>query len=423
MNFIYTRIKDEIRIDKIEDPEAVIYVPEQFEDCPVTELGSYVLAHSVVEEIHLPPYVRKIGAYGFYECEQLKRIYCYSRVLDLGAGLFAGVPAVEYLDITEFPGERSCLKEMLAELRQTLRVQLHPMEDAITGKDAVSVSQKTAEKTMPVFGHAAEEGNLSVFGNATEETKKENEARLIFPEYYEDSVENTPARIVSIETHGCGHRYRYCFAGRVFQYRGYDELFPHVQVQEKEELVTELALGRLLYPRELSKKLREHYLEYVREHWKTAGKLLIQADQMKKSRVSNLEPGKLPWLVDEVLSAVKQDMDIGNGHGVSDTVKAANKPGEVLKADQAGVNLADQLGELINLAQEAGDTEMVSWLMERRHRLRTEGAVHGIGGAQTAEAVQPASALQSAKESRSAVGSTETSAESPRPKRKRRFEL
>lgn len=125
MKFIYTRINDEIRIDQIEDPEAVIYVPEQFEDCPVTELGSYVLAHSSVEEIHLPPYVRKIGAYGFYECEQLKRIYCYSRVLDLGAGLFAGVPAVEYLDITEFPGERSCLKEMLTELRQTLRVQIH----------------------------------------------------------------------------------------------------------------------------------------------------------------------------------------------------------------------------------------------------------------------------------------------------------
>lgn len=342
MKFIYTRIKDEIRIDQIEDPEAVIYVPEQFEDCPVTELGSYVLAHSAVEEIHLPPYVRKIGAYGFYECEQLKRIYCYSRVLDLGAGLFAGVPAVEYLDITEFPGERSCLKEMLAELRQTLRVQLHQME---------------------------------------------TEARLIFPEYYEDSVENTPARIVSIETHGCGHRYRYCFAGRVFQYRGYDELFPHVQVQEKEELVTELALGRLMYPRELSEKFREHYLEYVREHWKTAGKLLIQADRMQRDRVSNLEPGKLPWLVDQVLDA-----------------------------DQTSVNLVDQIGELTGFAQEAGDTEMVSWLMERRHRLRTAGAAQDIVGAQTA-ASSPADAVQTID------GKTETPAEPQRPKRKRRFEL
>ena len=100
MKFIYTRSNDEIRIDQIEDPEAVIYVPERFEDCPVTELGSYVLAHSSVEEIHLPPYVRKIGAYGFYECEQLKRIYCYSRVLDLGAGLFAGLAYYKFLSRT-----------------------------------------------------------------------------------------------------------------------------------------------------------------------------------------------------------------------------------------------------------------------------------------------------------------------------------
>lgn len=55
MKFIYTRIKDEIRIDKIEDPEAVIYVPEQFEDCPVTELGSYVLAHSTVRRFTFHP--------------------------------------------------------------------------------------------------------------------------------------------------------------------------------------------------------------------------------------------------------------------------------------------------------------------------------------------------------------------------------
>lgn len=383
MKFIYTRIKDEIRIDKIENPEAVIYVPEQFEGCPVTELGSYVLAHSAVEEIHLPPYVKKIGAYGFYECERLKRIYCYSRALDLGAGLFAGVPAAEYLDITEFAGERSCLKEMLAELRQTLRVQLHQMPAAVG----------------------------------------ETEARLIFPEYYEDSVENTPARIVSIETHGCGHRYRYCFAGRVFQYRGYDELFPHVQVQEKEELVTELALGRLLYPRELSQKFREHYLDYVREHWKTAGKLLIQADRMQRNQVSNLEPGKLPWLVDEVLDEAKQDLDAGNRQSVSGAGGEVKKSEEPVNTAQTARNLVDELGELISLAQEAGDTEMVSWLMERRHRLRTAGLVQDIGMAQTASAVPSADAVQATDGRLPAAGSPETPGESQRLKRKRRFEL
>ena len=401
MKFIYTRIKDEIRIDKIEDPEAVIYVPEEFEDCPVTELGSYVLAHSAVEEIHLPPYVRKIGAYGFYECEQLKRIYCYSRVLDLGAGLFAGVPAVEYLDITEFPGERSCLKEMLAELRQTLRVQLHQMPAA--------ASEAAEEKKKPVSGQAV----------------GEMDARLIFPEYYEDSVENTPARIVSIETHGCGHRYRYCFAGRVFQYRGYDELFPHVQVQEQEELVTELALGRLIYPRELAEKFREHYLDYVREHWKTAGKLLIQADRLQRNRVSNLEPGKLPWLVDEVLDAARQDAAAGDRQNMAgaDEAEAVKTPGETMNAVQASVNLADQLGELTSLAQEVGDTEMVSWLMERRHRLRKAGSVPAAGMAHAVATALTADAIRDTEEVQPASGNPEIFGEPQRPKRKRRFEL
>lgn len=399
MNFIYTRIKDEIRIDKIEDPEAVVYVPEEFEDCPVTELGSYVLAHSAVEEIHLPPYVRKIGAYGFYECEQLKRIYCYSRVLDLGAGLFAGVPAVEYLDITEFPGERSCLKEMLAELRQTLRVQLHQMQTAVSGNGAAVSGNGTEAVLVP--GHTADE----------------NEARLIFPEYYEDSVENTPARIVSIETHGCGHRYRYCFTGRVFQYRGYDELFPHVQVQEKEELVTELALGRLIYPRELSEKFREHYLDYVREHWKTAGMLLIQADRMRRGRVSNLEPGKLPWLVDEVLDGARQDVAAGDRQNMSGADEAAREPEKPVNAAQTSANLVDQLSALTNLAQEAGDTEMVSWLMERRHRLRA------VNSARSEAAALPADTVQSTDGNQPTADRLETSGESQRPKRKRRFEL
>lgn len=93
---------------------------------------------------------------------------------------------------------------------------------------------------------------------------KITQARLIFPEYYEESVENTPARILFIETHGCGHRYRYCFVNRQFQFRGYDELFPHVKVQESEELVTELALGRLLYPVELTPRFEAMYREYVK---------------------------------------------------------------------------------------------------------------------------------------------------------------
>lgn len=288
MEWKYTIVGQEVRIDKVEEPEALVVIPEELEGLPVTELGAYVLAHSCVEEIHLPSHLHKIGAYGFYGCEQLRKIYCYGRVLDLGTGLFADVANVEFLDITLFEGERSCFQEMLSELRQTLRVRVH-MPDG-------------------------------------------QEARLIFPEYYEESVENTPARILFIETHGCGHRYRYCFVKREFQYRSYDEIFPHMKVQESESLVTELAIGRLQYPLGLTEKYYLMYENYMKEHWKMAGRMLIEADSLRVEQVTNLEAGGIVWLAEKFL------------------------------CEEA------QIAELIDMAQSAGNIEAVSWLMDFRRR-------------------------------------------------------
>lgn len=220
---------------------------------------------------------------------------------------------MEYLEFTEFAGERSGFKEMLSELRQTLRVTLCRRE----------ADGKTAQ------------------------------ARLIFPEYYEESVENTPARILFIETHGCGHRYRYCFVNRQFQFRGYDELFPHVKVQESEELVTELALGRLLYPMELTPRFEAMYREYVKEHWKAAGRLLIEADGPHRGGRASLEPGRLPWLVTDILAGTKDGE-------------------EDVSAEDGKKQLTFCIEELIALAGEAEDTEVVGWLMDYRHEQKRE---------------------------------------------------
>ena len=76
--FVYTIEKETVRIDKVREPEAVVVIPEKIEGYPVTELGAYVLAGSKVVDLHLPMQLRKIGAYGFYNCEQLRRISCRS---------------------------------------------------------------------------------------------------------------------------------------------------------------------------------------------------------------------------------------------------------------------------------------------------------------------------------------------------------
>lgn len=319
-NFSYTKTGQTVRIDKVEQPGTVVVIPERMEDCLVTELGAYVLAGSNVEELHLPVQLKKIGAYGFYNCEKLKRLYCGSRAADLGAGLFAGTGGVEFLDFTLFEGERSCLKELLSELRQTLRVRIHLSKEGNTGGERVT------------------------------------EARLIFPEYFEESVENTPARILYIETHGCGHRYRYCFAGTQFQYQEYDELFPHVKVQEPEELVAELAMGRLQYPLGLTGRHEKMYREYVAKHWKMAGKLLLETDGRSKGRCGNLDPGGIPWLVREILDQQQSQEEAALRPEASD-----NNPAEK-------ITLEEKLRELTRMAQQAQDTETVAWLMDFRHQ-------------------------------------------------------
>ncbi len=307
MELIYTRQNGHIKIDQIKEPEPVVEVPDTIDGYPVTELGAYVLAESNVEELYLPPQLQKIGAYAFYRCEKLRKLSCYSRTLDLGTGLFAGAGNVEFLDITQFPGEKSCLKELLSELRQTLRVWVHELPEG---------------------------AKPGLAGDAV------REARLIFPEYYEESVENTPARILFIETHGCGHRYRYCFVKTQFQYHDYDELFPHIQVQEPEELVMELVLGRLMYPYELTGRGEKMYRNYAAEHWQMAGKLLIGMYRTRPEQTTNLEPGRLPWLVEDILM---------NYTGLS-------------------CQLPEIIRCYIDFAQKAGDAETVSWLMDFRRK-------------------------------------------------------
>ncbi|MDO5417180.1 MAG: leucine-rich repeat protein, partial [Lachnospiraceae bacterium] len=177
------------------------------------EDGTPVLSGSRLRSVRLPSGLKEIGRYAFYNCENLNHLTAFGTLRDLGAGLFTGCYGISLLDIYVVQGQKSCLKEILSELRQTLRLN-----------------------------YRDEQGEIR--------------AKLLFPEFFEESVENTPARILMREMHGCGHMYRNAFSGTEFQFLTYDKLFPHVQVQEQPVLVTELVMGRLQYPCQMAETAR-----------------------------------------------------------------------------------------------------------------------------------------------------------------------
>ena len=243
MKLLYEETLDGISVRRCYGLDGIVQIPDRIDGKPVTGLEGYLFSETVrgrgvppheyegepelcgsqVKELVLPRYAKRIGAYAFYNCSGLRKLSCQSTVDDWGAGVFTGCTGIASLDICVREEGKSCFREILSELRQTLDVD-----------------------------YRREDGTLL--------------AKLVFPEYFEESVENTPARIIMREMHGCGHMYRYCFDGTRFDVGEYDRLFTHVTVQEKPELVTRLALYRLYWPWGLKEEAAKAYQDYIAAH-------------------------------------------------------------------------------------------------------------------------------------------------------------
>lgn len=264
MQYLYEETKNGIRLNRVWGYDDIVELPDMLNGKEVTELGAYVFSDQMdkreleqmikggnlwteegnrksdveklpeaagpaLREVILPKGMKKVGRYAFYNCRNLKKLDFGGKLKDLGAGALTGCHKVQELRVRLEEDGESCLREILTELPETLCVTI----------------EKNKEK-----GH------------------------FWFPEFFEEGVENTPARILENHVHGSGIRYRNCFQNRKLNTAEYDALFPYAIAWEDEETVLKLALGRILTPFELAKKSEEHYLTYLREHMDRAAELL-----------------------------------------------------------------------------------------------------------------------------------------------------
>ena len=264
MIYLYKRNKTGICIDRVYGYDAIVELPDMLEGLPVTELGAYIFSDHIdqaelkmmqekenfctedgtetqpdddmpqaagnrVEEVRLPRQLKKIGRYAFYNCFHLGKLTFYGKMQDLGAGALTGCHRMEQIFMeTDEKGE-SGLRDFLTELPETLRVDM-----IINGEHG----------------------------------------RFWFPEFFEEGVENTPARILENHVHGSGIRYRNSFVHKKLNTLEYDRLFPYAVAWEQERIVLNLALDRILYPVSMTEEAREKYLVHIKEHAQQAIKLL-----------------------------------------------------------------------------------------------------------------------------------------------------
>lgn len=191
------------------------------------------LGGASLREITLPPSIRVIGEYAFYNCVSLSNISLGAGAARVGNGAFMNCGALGNIFFSAASDAETCLPGLLTEIQREVRV----------------------------------------FFRCGEETSE-----WIFPEYYEESVENAPAHIFEHFIHGAGYRYRQCFQGNRLDAEQYDRQFPMAQVEGDSKTVLRIALTRLRHPVRLSETAEKQYLIFLKESADAAAGLLISDD-------------------------------------------------------------------------------------------------------------------------------------------------
>lgn len=158
-----------------EDQDVLEY---RTEDGFLEEDREQLLAGEKIAEVVFPETVQEIGNYIFYGCRKLKKLTFSDRLYRIGSGAFTGCGKLRELNVFLMDGEKSCVKEILGELWQRIDVTFYRKYVKIVDQQDVNL-QSTDPQTV----------------NQRSADRETEVVKLVFPEHYEEAVENTPARI------------------------------------------------------------------------------------------------------------------------------------------------------------------------------------------------------------------------------------
>lgn len=226
MPFLYTEKEDR----KSEGAYAVITgydgsvrdlsVPEELGGLPVREIGSSAFAgREDIVRVVLPRELRTIRPFAFQRCASLEELYLHNGVADCYDGIL-----------------RSCGSLRMIHVYCDRKDDFRIIRDIL--RDADSVLH---------FHICMEDG----------------EARLTFPEYVNEALEDTMARAIHFSIEGAGVAYRESVGKDRIDFADYDRHLPKLTDYDFEAGVR-IAAGRLLYPYKLAEEARERYEQFLK---------------------------------------------------------------------------------------------------------------------------------------------------------------
>ncbi|MDD7390280.1 MAG: leucine-rich repeat domain-containing protein [Lachnospiraceae bacterium] len=225
--FIWEEVQGGVRIKGCTCSPRILTVPGQIAGLPVVQIGDYAFqGMDGLCEAHLPRSLEFLGDHVFFNCVSLRKLTAYDKLTHVGDGAFKNCDQLSEIQLSARHGHASSLRLLISDVMQDVRADIIYEEKG----------------TEPV------------------------RARLMFPAFYFDYIENYPARIFEEVIYGSGQAYRQCFRGGDVDYEAYDRLFERSAREDTPQAVLGHAVGRLSCPYRLSDGRRQTYEKWLASH-------------------------------------------------------------------------------------------------------------------------------------------------------------
>lgn len=239
----YRKESNEIIVQKYSGTSSQIEIPCVIDGLPVTEIADYAFHNCrSLQKIIIPDCITTIGNHAFYDCRKLESMVASDAINNIGDGAFKNCYLLKSIEINLRNGKIAVVRNILSEFSSELTVTLH------YGQNAYEIGKT---------------------------------AKIIFPKFLYDYVENNSARIIRQETYGSGVHYRECMTDHDIDYKKYDSIFHVGMAVDMLDTTLFIALYRIMYPYQLTNTAKENYGNFIREHFEVLMKLLVE-DEMRE---------------------------------------------------------------------------------------------------------------------------------------------
>lgn len=247
--FCWEEIQGGVRITGCTQSLHLLTVPETIAGLPVVQIGDYAFqGMEALEEAELPHSLEFLGDHVFFNCIHLEKLTAYDRLKHVGDGAFKNCDHLSEIRLHVYNNHASALRLLISDVMQDVRVEV------LYGEEEKSVPDRTGEASM------------NSRSDRIDKNGRIDKARLMFPAFYFDYIENYPARIFEEVIYGAGQAYRQCFRGGDVDYEAYDRLFERSAREDSPQVVLEHAVGRLACPHRLGEERSAVYRAWLSAH-------------------------------------------------------------------------------------------------------------------------------------------------------------